>query len=95
MPSQGTQVASTVEIKVKEGNEALVAKKYGEALSAYDNALKALPERHSMVADLHGSKAAVYLSDKKYDSFHSMLYVVSALIPWAYFGAISSERRFA
>lgn len=91
MPTQATQVASTVETRVKQGNEALAARKYGEALSAYDDALKALPERHSMMAELHGSKAAVYLSDKKCDSYHSVSYGV---MPRAHVGAACSGRRF-
>ena len=59
------QVASTVETKQKAGDEALSAKKYGEALAAYDEALKALPDRHALVAELHANKANVYLTDKK------------------------------
>jgi hypothetical protein len=59
------QVASTIEAKQKAGDEALGAKKFGDALAAYDEALKALPERHALVAELHASKASVYLLDKK------------------------------
>lgn len=40
-------------------------KKFKDALEAYDVALKALPEKHPLIATLHGNKAAVYMMDKK------------------------------
>jgi hypothetical protein len=51
--------------KQKQGDNAAGLRKYGEALSAYDEALKEVPERHSLIAQLHGSKAAVFLMDGK------------------------------
>jgi hypothetical protein len=59
------QVLAAVEEKTVAGDEHFEAKKYGDALAAYDEALKALPARHKLVADLHASKAAVLLNDKK------------------------------
>ena len=70
VPLRPLQAASTVETKQQAGNDALAAKKYGEALNAYDEALKALPERHALVAELHAKKASVYLADKKCASLH-------------------------
>lgn len=64
-----------MEAKVAQGNAASESKKFGDALAAYDEALKALPERHSMVADLHGRKAGVYLEDKKYASHFGVVWV--------------------
>jgi hypothetical protein len=59
------QVLASVEETSKVGDEHYESKKYGDALAAYDEALKVLPARHKLVADLHARKAAVLLSDKK------------------------------
>jgi hypothetical protein len=63
--AEPSQVAARIETKQKQGDVAAGLKKYGEALTAYDEALKEVPERHSLLATLHGSKAAVYLMDSK------------------------------
>ena len=64
------QVEERIQTQQKKGDVAAGLKKYGDALAAYDEALKDVPERHSLVAQLHGSKAAVYLMDGKCDTLH-------------------------
>ena len=59
------QVQQRVEEKQKAGDNATGLRKYGEALIAYDEALKDVPERHSLRTQLHGSKAAVFIMDGK------------------------------
>jgi hypothetical protein len=59
------QVLQRIEAKQTQGDNATGLRKYGEALLAYDEALKNVPERHSLRAQLHGSKAAVFLMDGK------------------------------
>ena len=54
-----------IEEKQKAGDNATGLRKYGEALIAYDEALKDVPERHSLRTQLHGSKAAVFIMDGK------------------------------
>lgn len=66
------QVQQRIEVKQKEGDNAAGLRKYGEALIAYDEALKDVPERHSLRTQLHGSKAAVFLMDGKYASRNTM-----------------------
>lgn len=64
------QVEERIQAQQKKGDVAAGLKKYGDALAAYDEALKDVPERHSLVAHLHGSKAAVFLMDGKCDTLH-------------------------
>lgn len=64
------QVEERIQAQQKKGDVAAGLKKYGDALAAYDEALKDVPERHSLVAQLHGSKAAVFLMDGKCDTLH-------------------------
>eukprot|EP00892_Ulva_mutabilis_P001101 jgi/Ulvmu1/10992/UM007_0172.1 len=60
------EVEERIRAQQKKGDVAAGLKKYGDALAAYDEALKDVPERHSLVAHLHGCKAAVFLMDGKY-----------------------------
>lgn len=62
------QVQQRIVAKQTQGDNATGLRKYGEALIAYDEALKDVPERHSLRTQLHGSKAAVFLMDGKYVS---------------------------
>jgi hypothetical protein len=64
-PSLSAQVAARVEAKLKVGDAAAGLQKFQDALNAYDEALKELPERHSMAAKVHACKATVFVMEKK------------------------------